>query len=110
MKEQKDFYDFGEVLDELVGVNGTFERDAHNMRVELALIGHKVKELRVSKNYTQKQLGELIGVQAAQICKIEKGQNLTISNVSRVFKALGVEVQLIIGPNLSIESQVASVN
>lgn len=107
MKKQNDFYAFEEVLDEFVGVNGTPEREAHNMRVELALIGYKVKELREAKNYTQKQLGELIGVQAAQICKIERGQNLSIANVSRIFKALGVEAQLILGPNLSIEPQVA---
>lgn len=106
MKEQNDFYALEEVLDELVGVNGTSEREAHDMCVELALIGYKVKELRESKNYTQKQLGELIGVQAAQICKIEKGQNLSIANVSRIFKALGVEVQLILETNLSIEPQV----
>lgn len=108
MKEQKEFYTHEEILDEFVGINGTPERDAYNMRIELALIGYKVKELREAKNYTQKQLGELIGVQAAQICKIEKGQNLSIANVSRIFKALGVDAQLILGKNLSIEPQALS--
>lgn len=110
MKTQKDFYTHNEILDEFVGEVGTPIRETYNMGIELALIGHKVKELREAKKYTQKQLGELIGVQAAQICKIEKGQNLSIANVSRIFKALGVEAQLILGTNMIIEPQVFHTN
>jgi|GEM_PF-294946 len=97
MKTQKEFYTFDEVLDKHVGKRGTPQREDYNIQLELSLIGQKVRELREAKHYTQKQLGELIGVQAAQICKIEKGQNLTISNVSRIFRAMGMDVQLLIG-------------
>jgi len=102
MNTKKDFYTFDEILDMHIGKEGTPEREAYNMRIELALVGHKVKELREAKSYTQKQLGELVGVQSAQICKIEKGQNLTLANVSRIFKALGVEVQLILGQQINV--------
>ena len=94
---EKEFYSHEEMLNQHIGAKGTSERDEYNLRLELSLIGYKVKELREAKHYTQKQLGELIGVQAAQICKIEKGQNLTIANVSRIFKALGYEAQLVLG-------------
>jgi len=92
----KDFYTHEEMLNKYIGAKETPERDEYDLCLELSLIGHKVKELREAKHYTQKQLGELIGVQAAQICKIEKGQNLTISNVSRIFKALGYEAKLVL--------------
>jgi len=105
MANQKSFITHEEMLDKYIGKAGTLERETYNMRVELALVGHKVKELREAKNYTQKQLGELIGVQSAQICKIEKGQNLTLANVSRVFRALGVEAQLILGKQIDIVTQ-----
>ena len=105
MANQKLFITHEEMLDKYIGKERTPEREAYNMRIELALVGHKVKELREAKNYTQKQLGELIGVQSAQICKIEKGQNLTLANVSRVFKALGVEAQLILGKQIDVVTQ-----
>jgi len=105
MASQKSFVTHEEMLDKYIGKKGTLERDAYNMRVELALVGHKVKELREAKNYTQRQLGELVGVQSAQICKIEKGQNLTLANVSRIFNALGVEAQLILGKQIGVVTQ-----
>ena len=105
MANQKQFITHDEMLDKYIGKKGTLEREVYDMRIELALVGHKVKELREAKNYTQKQLGELIGVQSAQICKIEKGQNLTLANVSRVFKALGVEAQLILGKQIGVVTQ-----
>lgn len=102
MKTQKEFYSFDEILDKHVGKPGSPERDDYAIQLELSLIGQKVKELREAKHYTQKQLGELIGVQAAQICKIEKGQNLSIANVNRIFKALDMEVCLMLGRQLQL--------
>jgi transcriptional regulator with XRE-family HTH domain len=39
---------------------------------------------------TQEQLGEKIGVQRAQISRLEKGHSISLSSMSRVFKALGI--------------------
>ena len=66
---EKEFYSHEEILNRYIGAKESPERDEYNLRLELSLIGYKVKELREAKHYTQKQLGELIGVQAAQICK-----------------------------------------
>jgi DNA-binding XRE family transcriptional regulator len=105
MKNHKTFVTHEDMLDKYIGKEGSLQREAYNMRIELALVGHKVKELRKAKKYSQKQLGELIGVQSAQICKIEKGQNLTLANVSRIFKALGVEAQLFLGKQIDVVTQ-----
>ena len=40
---------------------------------EKLIIGQKFKTLRVENNYTQKELGELIGVSFQTIQKYEKG-------------------------------------
>ena len=43
------------------------------------------------QNLTQEQLGERIGVQRAQISKLEKGTSvITLPTMSRVFQALGI--------------------
>ena len=42
---------------------------------EKLIIGQKFKTLRVENNYTQKELGELIGVSFQTIQKYEKGTN-----------------------------------
>ena len=46
---------------------------------------------------TQEELGNLIGVQRAQISRIENGKNLTFSTIARVFKAMGISAKLEIG-------------
>lgn len=87
-------YSLEEVKDELLGVTGTPERDDHERRVEEALhayrIGEAIKKARLMQNMTQEELGERVGVQKAQISRIEKGYSISIPTMSRVFKALGV--------------------
>ena len=50
-----------------------------------------IKETRQKQQLTQKQLGELVGVQEAQISKIESGKSITYSTIVKVFKALGAK-------------------
>lgn len=87
-------YSFDEVKDELLGKVGTPERDEHERKVEEALhayrIGEAIKKARLSQNLTQEQLGASIGVQKAQISRMERGYSISIPTMSRVFKALGI--------------------
>ena len=87
-------YSLDEVKDELIGKKGTPERDEHERKVEEALhayrIGEAIKNARLKQNLTQEELGERIGVQKAQISRIERGHSITIPTMSRVFKALGI--------------------
>lgn len=92
--EPREFIPFEEVLDSTFGQPGTPERAEYDLSVEMYMIGHKIKEIREAKKLTQEDLGKLIGVQKAQISKIESGKNLTIATVMKVFRALDFEISL----------------
>ena len=87
-------YSLEEVQDELLGKIGSPERDEHKRTVEEALhayrIGEAIKSARLKQNLTQEELGERIGVQKAQISRMERGYSISIPTMSRVFKALGI--------------------
>lgn len=87
-------YSLEEVKDELLGRIGTPERDEHERKVEEDLyayrIGEAIKSARLKQNLTQEELGERIGVQKAQISRMERGYSISIPTMSRVFKALGI--------------------
>lgn len=87
-------YSMEEVLDKALGTVGTKERDEHERRVADAVhayrIGEAIKKARLQQNLTQEELGERIGVQRAQISRLEKGYSISIPTMSRVFQALGV--------------------
>ena len=96
MKQVGNFklYSMDEVLDKALGPVGTKERDDHERRVAEAVyayrIGEAIKKARLQQNLTQEELGERIGVQRAQISRLEKGYSISIPTMSRVFQALGV--------------------
>lgn len=49
--------------------------------------------MRIERNLTQEQLGELVGVQRAQISKMENNTgNVTISTLMKIFGALKAKV------------------
>lgn len=87
------FYTNDEMLDKYIGVKGTPERESFDADVEAALIGASIKDARKANHLTQAQLGERVGVQAAQISKIESGRNLTIATIVKVLKALGLSAE-----------------
>ncbi|HBO27043.1 MULTISPECIES: helix-turn-helix domain-containing protein [Culturomica] len=97
--EEKKFYTQEEVKDMLIGKKGTPERDNYESELNLFLIGEAIKRTRLDKNMTQEDLGKLIGVQKAQISRIENGKNLTLATVIKIFKALGVNARLEIEDN-----------
>lgn len=88
------YYTLDEALDEQLGKVGTPERDEFeddvNKAVNAYFIGEAIKKERLRQSLTQEQLGEKIGVQKAQISRLEKGHRITIPTMSKVFKALGV--------------------
>ncbi len=52
-----------------------------------------IKKARQERNLTQEKLGELVGVQKAQISKLESSANsATIGTILKVFKALKAEI------------------
>jgi DNA-binding XRE family transcriptional regulator len=84
------FYTHDEILDKHIGKKGSLARESFDAEVEAALIGASIKNARKAQHLTQIQLGERVGVQAAQISKIESGRNLTIATIVKVLNALGL--------------------
>ncbi|MEA5126737.1 MAG: helix-turn-helix transcriptional regulator [Proteiniphilum sp.] len=91
------FYTHEEMLDRVIGIQGFAERDEYDTEIHSFLIGEAIKQARQSKKLTQKELGELIGVQRAQISRIESGKNLTFSTISKIFRAMNIHAKLEIG-------------
>ena len=94
---RKDFISHDEMMDRNFGKKGTPTRDEYDLNLELFLVGDAIKTIRQSKNLTQEDLGKIIGVQKAQISKIENGKNLTMETIMKVFKALDVDAKIHIG-------------
>lgn len=92
--EQMKFYSEDEMLDKHIGKIGTAERDKFEDEFNTFLIGEAIREARKKKKLTQEQLGIMVGVKKAQISKIESGRNLTLSTISRVLHAMGLQANL----------------
>lgn len=93
-----------EVQDKLIGKIGTTNRDKFEYDLQMDLIGNAIKETRKERKMTQEELGKLIGVQKAQISRLENNaSNATIDTLMRVFTALKAKVKLQVElPNLQI--------
>ena len=91
--EKMKFYTEEEITDKHIGKKGTLARDKFEGDLQSFLIGEAIRKARQSKNLTQEELG----IQRAQISRIENGKNLTLSTLSKVFKAMGISAKLEIG-------------
>ena len=90
------------LIDKHVGKKGTESRDQFEEELRLDIIGHKIKELRKSRNMTQEQLGELVGVKKSQISKIENSfADARIETILKVFRALNTKIKFSIVPAVS---------
>ena len=87
-------YDIDKAEDILLGEKGNRIRDEYETELEQFYIGEAIRKVRISKNLTQEELGARVGVQRAQISRIEKGQNITLSHMSKLFRAMDVSVRI----------------
>ncbi len=82
-----------EMINKHIGKRGTKKREAFENELRLDLLGQAIKQARLEQNLTQEQLGELVGVQKAQISKIENSmKNARFETIMKVFEALGAKV------------------
>ena len=97
-------YSLDEVQDQLIGKVGTANRDKFEYELKMDLIGKAIKQTRQERHMTQEELGKLIGVQKAQISRLESNaSNVTIDTLMKVFTALKAKVKLHVElPNLNI--------
>lgn len=81
------------MIDKHVGKRGIERREAFENELRIDLLGQAIKQARQERNLTQEQLGELVGVQKAQISKIENSvKNARFETLLKVFDALGAKV------------------
>lgn len=86
---------FDEIKDEFIGKKGTPKRERYEYELKLELMGDLIRTAREERNMTQEQLGKLIGVQKAQISRLERhARNMTIDTILKVFNALQAKVKL----------------
>jgi len=97
-------YSLDEVQDELIGKVGTANRDKFEYELKMDLIGKAIKQTRQERHMTQEEFGKLIGVQKAQISRLESNaSNVTMDTLMKVFTALKAKVKLQVElPNLNI--------
>ena len=86
-----------EMKDKFIGSVGTNERDAFEHELCMDVLGKMIKKVRIERQLTQEELGKLIGVQKAQISKIENSTNsATIDTIVKVMDALKAEISFIV--------------
>ena len=86
-------YSLDELTDKYIGKKGTKKRDEFENELRLDLLGQTIKQIRLERNLTQEQLGELVGVKKAQISKIENSlTDARFETILKVFKALDAKI------------------
>ena len=87
-------YTLDEVQDQLIGRKGTPERERFEYELQIEWIGKAIREARQARNLTQEELGKLIGVQKAQISRLENHTgNVSMETLLKVFTALQAKVK-----------------
>lgn len=95
-------YSLTQMKDKYIGNKGTAEREAYEYELSMDILGRMIKAARQERNLTQEELGKLVGVQKAQISKLESSTNsATIDTILKVFKALKADIHF----NVTIENQ-----
>ena len=91
-------YTHEEMLDRTLGPIGTPDRDDYERKLADELhayhVGEAIKQAREAQSLTQAELGERMGVQRSQVCRIESGKSITLASMMRAFRAMGVQVSL----------------
>lgn len=86
-------YSLDEITDKHIGQRGTPKREAFENELRLDLLGEAIKQARLERNLTQEELGRLVGVQKAQISKLENSlTDARLETIIKVFKALNARI------------------
>jgi DNA-binding XRE family transcriptional regulator len=81
------------LTDKFIGKRGTLSRETFEHELRMDLLSAAIKETRIKRNLTQEKLGLLVGVQKAQISKLENNvKEARLDTIIRVFKALNARV------------------
>ncbi|MFV0553495.1 MAG: helix-turn-helix domain-containing protein [Mangrovibacterium sp.] len=92
-----------ELADSVLGVIGTPRRDAFELEVENEIknerLARQLKKERLRQKITQEELGERLGVKKSYISSVENTKhNVSMDVLSRVARALGMEINYTLSP------------
>ena len=91
--KELEMFSFEKIKNEFIGEIGSESRTLYEQELQLEVMGEMIKKVRQDRNLTQEQLGKLVGVQKAQISKLENNTtNVTMETILRVFGALKAKV------------------
>ncbi|MFN1218299.1 helix-turn-helix domain-containing protein [Chryseobacterium kwangjuense] len=86
-------YTLADIKDRYIGKEGSEERQQYEYELRMDVLGHLIKAARKERNLTQLELGELVGVQKAQISRIENNiTNATVATILKIFDALNADL------------------
>lgn len=101
-KNKMKLYTMDEVKDDFIGKKGSAKREKYEQDLQMEFLGEMIRQVRLERNLTQDQLGKLIGVQKAQISKLENNTtNVTMDTILRVFNALKAKISF----NIELKNQ-----
>lgn len=88
-KNKLEVFTFDQIKDEFIGEIGTEKRTQYEQELQLEALGDMIRKVRLERNLTQEELGKLIGVQRAQISKLENNMtNVTMETILKSFWSL----------------------
>lgn len=91
--KELEMFTFEQIKDEFIGEIGTEKRIQYEQELQGEILGEMIRKVRLERNLTQEELGKLIGVQRAQISKLENSTtNVTLETILKVFGALKAKV------------------
>lgn len=86
-------YSLDEVINRHIGKKGSQARNKFEHELNMASLGYMIRKTRLERNLTQEELGKRVGVQRAQISKLESGaHSATIDSILKVFTALDASI------------------
>ena len=87
-------YTFDQMLDSCYGERGTAERERYEMESEAFIrdyeLGEAIRGERERQSMTQRELSEKAGIGESTLSKIENGRGTSMTSLSRIFRALGI--------------------
>ena len=93
MKKEIKTVSLNTMIDKHIGMRGSEKREAFENELRIDLLGQSIKLARKEQHLTQEELGKLVGVQKAQISKIENSvKNARFDTILKVFEALGAKI------------------
>ena len=91
--KELEIFTFAQIKDEFIGEIGTEKRTQYEQELQMEVLGEMIHTVRLERNLTQEELGRLVGVQRAQISKLENNTtNVTVETILKVFGALRAKV------------------